>query len=480
MRLVRPPGRQIKRARPFENPGPFYSLAWKGGHRGRAEGRVAGRRIDVEALIDDQKFGALTLRVLVLVFLAQVADGYDIQVMSFAAPSLLKAWHGTRAAFAPVFSASLFGILVGAPLFGWMGDKIGRKTTVIACSIGLGLMGLCCVLARDLNTLLILRFLAGIGMGGIIPNAVAIAAELSPKRIRAGMAGFIPTGITVGGIVPGLLVAQLPPGPVFRELFLIGGVAPLVLALLVAVGLPESISLLIQRGGSKTRIAALARQIAPGLEADAEDEFILPPRPPEERQGLAALFAGQMALITPLLWVMFTVSLLSIYMLTSWMPLLLEASGFTAKQAAAANSLFQVGGAASGVIVGLLLGRLGARMVTALFVIGLVSVAVVARAPLSHVALAAGIVACGFGIVGLQCALNGTASLAYPTAVRARGLGMALGVGRCGSVVGPLLAGAMVAQGVTSARDLFLLPLIPLALGALAAFVVMGRLKTPS
>ncbi len=437
---------------------------------------MAGRRIDVEALIDDQKFGALALRVLVLVFLAQVADGYDVQVMSFAAPSLLKAWHGSRAAFAPVFSASLFGILVGAPLFGWLGDKVGRKTCVVVSCVAFGVLGLACLLARDLNTLMILRFLAGIGMGGVIPNAVAIAAELSPKRMRAGMAGFIPTGITVGGVAPGLLVAQLPPGPVFRELFLVGGVAPLVLAVLVAVGLPESISLLIQRGGSKSRIATLARQLAPGLQADAEDEFVLPPRPARERQGLAALFEGQMALITPLLWVMFSVSLLSIFMLTSWMPLLLEASGFTAKQAAATNSLFQLGGAVSGVIVGLLLGRLGARMVAVLFVIGLVSVAVVARAPLGHVALAVGIVACGFGIVGLQCALNGTASLAYPTAVRARGLGMALGVGRVGSVIGPLLAGAMVAQGVTSARDLFLLPLLPLAVGTVASFIVMRRL----
>jgi AAHS family 4-hydroxybenzoate transporter-like MFS transporter len=437
---------------------------------------VAGRRIDVEALIDDQKFGALALRVLLLVFLAQVADGYDVQVMSFAAPSLLKAWHGSRAAFAPVFSASLFGILVGAPVFGWMGDKIGRKTSVVVCSVGLGLMGLCCVLARDLNTLMILRFLAGIGMGGIIPNAVAIASELSPKRIRAGMTGFIPTGITVGGIVPGLLVAQLPPGPVFHALFLIGGVAPLVLAVLVAVGLPESISLLIRRGGSKTRIAALARQIDPRIEADPEDEFVLPPRPAKERHGLAALFDGQMALITPLLWVMFTVSLLCIYLLTQWMPLLLEASGFTAKQAAAANMLFQGGGAVSGVMVGLFLGRLGVRLVTGLFVLGLLSVAVVARAPLPHLGLAVGIAACGFCIVGLQCALNGTASMAYPTAIRARGLGMALGIGRVGSVIGPLLAGAMVASGVTSARDLFLLPLLPLAIGALASFVVMRRL----
>ena len=435
------------------------------------------QRIDVEALIDDQRFGAFTLRVLVLAVLALIIDGYDVQVMSFAAPSLLKAWHVPRAAFAPVFSASLFGILFGAPAFGWLGDKVGRKTCIVVSSIAYGLLSLSCLFAHDLRTLMILRFLTGVGMGGVIPNAVAIAAELSPRRMRAGMAGFIATGITIGGIAPGLVVAQLPPGPVFHQLFLIGGIAPLALAAVIALGLPESIAFLIQRGGSKLRIAALARQIDPRLEAGPDDAFVLPPRPALEPTGFAALFAGRMAVITPLLWLMFGASLLSIFMLTSWMPLLLEASGFSARQAAGVNSLFQVGGTFSGVAVGLLLGRLGVRLLAALFALGLIAVGIAARAPLSPGGLAIIIALCGFCLVGVQCALNGTAGLAYPTAVRARGLGMALGVGRIGSVIGPLVAGAMVASGVTSARELFLLPLLPLALGTLAALIVMGRLN---
>ena len=437
---------------------------------------MAGRRIDVEALIDGQRFRAFAIRVLVLALLALIIEGYDIQVMSFAAPSLLKAWHLNRAAFGPVLSASLLGILFGAPAFGWLGDRVGRKTCIVISSVLYGLLSLCLLLAHDLNTLVILRFLAGLGMGGVVPNAIAIAAELAPKRMRAGMAGFIGVGITVGGIVPGLVVAQLSRGSVFHQLFLIGGVAPLVLAAIIAVGLPESIAFLVQRGGSKTRIVSLANQIDPGLKADAEDELFLPQRPVGEAVGYGALFAGELKLVTPLLWVMFAASLLSLFMLTSWMPLLLEASGFTARDAAATNSLFQIGGAVSGVVVALLLGRLGPRLPLAMFVLALISIAIAARAPLSNGALAGVIALCGFCVAGIQCSLNGTAGLAYPTPVRSRGLGAALGVGRIGAVVGPLVAGAMVASGVTSARDLFLLPLLPLAVATLASFVVVRRL----
>lgn len=433
-------------------------------------------RIDVEALIDNQKFGGLTLKVLVLAILALVIDGYDVQVMTFAAPSLLKTWHLQRAAFGPVFSASLVGILFGAPLFGWIGDRAGRKTAIVASSIAYGLFSLACLLAHDLQQLMILRFVIGVGMGGVFPNAIAIAAELSPRRMRAGMASISSVGITIGGVVPGLMTAYAPPGPVFRQLFLVGGIAPLALAALIALALPESISFLIRKGADKARIARLLRQIAPGAPADDSAEFVLPTRPAGEPQGMAALFTGQMALVTPLLWLMFAATLLSIFMLTSWMPLLLEASGFTARQAAATNTLFQVGGTLSGILTALMLAKLGVRLVAAMFGLGLVAVAVAARAGLSDAGLAAAVFACGFCLIGAQAALNGTAGLAYPTAVRSRGLGMALGVGRVGSVIGPLVAGAMVAAGVTSARDLFLLPLLPLALGTLAALIVMSRL----
>ena len=436
-----------------------------------------GRSINVDTLIDEQKFGGFALRVLVLALLALIADGYDIQVMSFAAPSLMKAWHVPRADFAPVFSASLFGILFGAPIFGWLGDKFGRKLCIILSSVAYGLMCLACLLARDLDTLMALRFLTGMGLGGVMPNAIAVAAELSPRSTRAALASFTAVGISLGGIVPGLISASLPPGPTWRMLFLVGGLAPMAIAALVAIGLPESVGLLVQRKAPRERIARLVRSISPGLDIPPDATFTIRPAPDAGRSGFAQLFAGKLKLVTPLLWLMFAATLLSIYMLTSWMPLLFEASGLSPAKAAGANSLFQAGGVAGCIVVAMLLGRFGGRLVAAMFVLSLIAIGVAARANLGPAALGAAVTVCGFFLIGAQAALNGTAGLIYPTAARARGVGLALGVGRIGSVIGPLIAGAMVAGGVSSARDLFLLPLAPLALGAVAALVVMGRLN---
>jgi AAHS family 4-hydroxybenzoate transporter-like MFS transporter len=437
-----------------------------------AEGRV----IDVEAILDNQRFGAFSLRVLALALLALIADGYDVQVMAFSAPSLLKDWGLQRAAFGPVLSAGLFGILFGAPLFGWLGDRIGRKRCIILGSLLYGVFSLSCLLAANLKTLVALRFLTGVGLGGVMPNAIAIAAELSPRKVRAGMASVIAVGITIGGVAAGLIAAHIPAAGAWRTLFLVGGLIPFATALLIAVGLPESVAFLVRRDAPRERVVRLLRQVDPRLEIPADAGFTISREEAQASAGMGALFRGELKLVTPLLWLMFASTLLTIYLLTGWMPLLLEASGFTPARAAETNSLFQAGGVLGCVVVSLLLARLGPPLVAGLFLLTLASVAVVARAHLGD-ALPAGVAACGFCLIGLQATLNGTAGLAYPTAARAKGVGMALGVGRIGSVVGPLVGGQMVAAGVTSARDLFLLPLAPLAVGAASALFVAARLR---
>ena len=438
---------------------------------------MAGARvINVEEALENQRFGAFSVRVLVLALLALIADGYDVQVMAFSAPSLLKEWGLQRSAFGPVLSAGLFGILFGAPLFGWLGDRIGRKRCIIISSLAYGLFCLACLLATNLQTLVALRFLTGVGLGGVMPNAIAIAAELSPRKVRAAMASVIGVGITLGGVVPGLIAAHIHGGPAWRTLFLVGGLLPFAIALLIAVGLPESVAFLVRRGAPRERVAKLLKQVDPRLDVPADAQFVVSPAEARASGGLSALFQGELKLVTPLLWLMFASALLAIYLLTSWMPLLLEASGFSPAQAAETNSLFQVGGVAGCIVTALLLGRLGPPLVAGLFLLTLASIATVARADLGG-ALTLGVAACGFCLIGLQAALNGTAGLAYPTAARSKGVGMALGVGRIGSVVGPLVGGQMVAAGVSSARDLFLLPLAPLAVGAASALFVAARLR---
>jgi AAHS family 4-hydroxybenzoate transporter-like MFS transporter len=432
--------------------------------------------IDVQALIDDQTFGPFAIRVLILGLMVLIADGYDVQVLAFAAPQLQDAWHVKSAAFAPAFSASLLGALVGSPILGAIGDKVGRKIAVIASCIIYGLLSLACVLAPDLKTLVILRFLTGLGMGGVVPNTIAITAELWPRRARAVIASLIAVGITIGGTLPGLLAAQMGPHGDWRLFFVVGGIAPFVIAAIVALALPESVVFLAQRGGSPARIARLVRAIAPGAGASDQTRYVVDAPPEEARAGFAELFRGRLALVTPLLWLMAAATLLTIYLLTNWLPLQLSHAGFSKASAALTNSLFQAGGACGVILASLLLARIGPYLVAALFLCTFLALAAVAGLDLPNSQLPWAMAVCGFLLIGAQGAINGTSGLAYPTGVRAKGVGMVLGVGRVGSVIGPMLGGAMVAAGGVTAHDLFMAPLAPLALGTLAAFIVAWRL----
>ncbi len=441
-----------------------------------ADNGAAAQAVNVEDLIAERPFGGFALRVMILAFIALMADGYDIQVMSFAAPSLVREWGLNRAALAPAFSASLFGILIGAPVMGFLGDRIGRRRAIIAGSAFYGVFCLLCLTATSLPQLMALRFLTGLGLGGVMPNVIALTAELTPRKVRAGLTTLVMVGVTAGGVVPGLIAANIPSDGAWRDLFLMGGIAPLVIAALMALGLPESASFLARRKDGQARLFHLAHAVDRKLARTTDADFVVHAPPTRGEAGIGPLFAGRLALVTPLLWLMFASTLLTIYLVSSWLPTLLEAGGFSPAKAAAANSLFQLGGVLGVIASSLLLGRFGARLVVALFALTLVAVAVTARAHLAETGLAAAVFAVGFTLIATQAALNGTAGLAYPTAARAKGVGMALGVGRIGSVIGPLLGGAMVAGGITNARDLFLLPLVPLALGALAAAFVMKRI----
>ena len=436
-----------------------------------------GDVINVDELIGRQRFGRFALRVVVVALLALVVEGYDVLVMSFAAPSLMNTWHLPRGAFGPVLSAALFGIVFGSPLFGWLGDRIGRKKCIVISSAAYGVFSLLCLLAPNLTVLVMLRFLTGLGLGGVLPNSIATAVELSPLKLRPTIASFIGGGISLGGIVPGLIAARLGGPDTWKVLLLVGGVAPFLIAALVAVGLPESVSFLVQRGADRRRIARLVREIDPSAPVTETTRFTVNAAPEDRNAGFKELFAGPLAVATPALWLMYAASLLTLFMLSNWIPLLLGASGFSPAMAANANVLFQVGGLVGLVAAGLLLNRLGVKFVTVMFALTLLAISFTALAPLGRGPLLAAIAGCGFFVIGTQCVLNGTAGVIYPTAIRARGAGMGLGVGRIGSVIGPLVAGAMVAQGITSARALFMLPIAPLALGLLASLLLIGRVS---
>lgn len=424
----------------------------------------------VNRLVDEQSIGPFNLGLLFWSFLAMFADGYDLQALAFAQPELERLWHVAPAAFGQVSSAALVGILFGAPLLGWLGDRAGRKAAIILGSLVYGLASLGVVWTHDLPQLMALRFVAGIGLGGLMPNTIALNSELAPERWRATLITLMFVGITLGGSVPGFVAYAVVPHHGWRVLFLIGGVVPLVVASGLARFLPESAKFLALRGGRQRELLATLRRLRPELALPEDAQFIADPAPP--RSGVGQLFAGGLAWVTPLLWVCFATALMSNYFLNSFLPLILRDSGMPAGQAALAATLYHVGGTVGGVLMSILLDRFGFVVIALLFAVAAPAIAALGLAPTTFAALAPLATLAGLAVLGAQFGNNAAAGLLYPTAARSRGVGWALGVGRFGAIVGPMIGGVLLGMKLPLSH-LFLAAAGPMVVGAIAALVLL-------
>jgi MFS transporter, AAHS family, 4-hydroxybenzoate transporter len=430
--------------------------------------------LQTDRLVDDQKIGRFNIVLLVWSFLAMFADGYDISALSFAAPELVRQWGVARSAFGVVFSASLFGVLLGAPLLGYMGDRLGRRLAIVTGSVIFGVFTLAMMWATTLNEMTALRFLAGIGIGGLMPNTIALNSELSPRRWRATLIVLMFTGVTLGSATPGPVAGWLVPEYGWKILFLIGGVVPLVVAACLYFALSESVKFLASRPQRRAELLRTARRMRPDLDIPDDTQFVVePPAVARGRSRLALepIFRGGLAVITPLLWMCFATTLMANYFLNNWLPLILETNGVTAKEAAVATILYHVGGTLGGIVVSVLLNKYGFAAIAALFALAAPGIAALGTPGISHGLVTFFCGFSGFAVLGAQFGNNACSGLIYPTEVRAQGAGWALGIGRIGSIVGPLVGGMLVAANMPL-QELFRWAALPMAVGFLAAFLV--------
>src|SRR4051812_47030989 len=212
-----------------------------------------GSTIDVAEFIDRQPVGRFQIRLLLTCAAVLFLDGFDTQAIGYVAPALAKEWSLTKGALGPVFSAGLFGLMIGALVFGPLADRVGRKRIIIFSTLAFGVGTLITAFLQDVNMLLVMRFLTGLGLGGAMPNAVALTSEFSPHRRRATMVMTMFCGFSIGAALGGLLAAALIPQFGWRSVFLIGGVAPLLLVPILALKLPESVRFLTLAGEAPER-----------------------------------------------------------------------------------------------------------------------------------------------------------------------------------------------------------------------------------
>ena len=433
------------------------------------------RTIDVSAAIDEAKVSRFTLRVLIVSAFIIFLDGFDINNIGYAAPAIIRAWKLSPAAFGPIFSSSPFGILLGAPIMGYIGDRFGRKKAMFISCLFFGIFTWACAYATSVTELLWLRFLCGIGIGGVMPNVVALASEYAPRRLRATIVVAVFSGVGLGAAFPGPVGAWLIPKYGWPVLFHVGGVVGLLAAILCLTALPESVKfLMVKKEEKRATVASLLSRIRPDLVIDADTNLVVRQ---EKRYGafsVAQLFREGYAPVTICLWILFAGNLMGYFFLFNWTPTLLAAANIPMTKALLYTSVAQVGGLIGGWTIGHFIDKYGFTPVAWLCVIAVPIVGGVGYVATGASGLLIPVMfLVGFSVLGFNYATNGLSGIVYPTAFRSNGSGWYFAVGRIGSVAGPLLGGMLIARHV-SVQHLYLFAALPFVICIPVAFVFVG------
>jgi AAHS family 4-hydroxybenzoate transporter-like MFS transporter len=429
---------------------------------------VTAAWLDVAATIDRSRLSALQVRTILLCFGIAVLDGFDAQLIGYAAPSMAKEFGLGPAVFGVVFSAGLLGMTLGSFVFGTLADRVGRRAVIIFCTVLFAVVTLALPLAGSVTMFVVLRFVAGLGLGGATPSLIALASEYTPARIRSMTVMVLVGSLSLGAFFGGLVATVLIPATGWRSLFVVGGVIPLVIAVALWFGLPDSLRFLIARGRD-VQARALLRRI--DRAAGAFDAPFAPESAPV-RSPVAALFSDGRAVGTSVLWVVFFANLLVLFSLLSWLPTLFSAAGLASRTAFAATAVYSLGGFIGGLVMGFLIDRTGRahRVLVTGYVLAALGIVVAALATTVVPLLMVAVFFIGAGISGGQTGISALAAAMYPTAARGTGVGWAYGVGRIGSIVGPTVSGVLLAAGLgpTAIVGLAVVPVAVAAVGVAA------------
>ncbi|MBA5637675.1 MFS transporter [Duganella sp. LX20W] len=426
--------------------------------------------LDVQAFIDRQPFARFQKTILALCFLIVAIDGFDTASIGFIAPALRAEWHISAAALAPLFGAGLFGLMAGALLLGPLADRIGRKPVLL---VSVGFFGLTCLLsafATDMQSLLVLRFLTGLGLGGAMPSAITLTSEYCPQARRATLVTTMFCGFTIGSAFGGLVAAQMLSTIGWRGVLGIGGALPLLLLPVLMLALPESLRWLVLKGRKPASARRIAARIAPALR---DTPALVVSDRKAVGSPVAALFRDGLLGGTLLLWLTFFMSLLIVYLLSSWLPTLLTKAGHGLSQASFISSAMQIGGTVGAIVLGRLMDRFRPHNVLGVAYLAAAGFIVLVAAAASTVALlVVAVFAVGFCVSGSQVGANALAAAFYPTASRATGVSWASAVGRSGSVLGSMVGGLLLSLQLSN-ETIFYLLAVP-SLIAAAAMTAMG------
>lgn len=425
-------------------------------------------KVNINELIDKARFTSFHWKVLIWCLLIIIFDGYDLVIYGVALPLLMQQWSLTAVEAGLLASAALFGMMFGAMIFGTLSDKLGRKKTILICVTlfsGFTFIG---AFAKGPTEFAILRFIAGLGIGGVMPNVVALMTEYAPKKIRSTLVAIMFSGYAIGGMTSALLGAWLVKDMGWQIMFLIAGI-PLLLLPLIWKFLPESLAFLVKSNHSE-QAKGIVSKIAPETQLNANTQLMLNESTTTD-VPVRALFQQGRTFSTFMFWIAFFMCLLMVYALGSWLPKLMLQAGYSLGASMLFLFALNIGGMVGAIGGGALADRFHLKpVITIMFIVG--SAALILLGINSPQFILYSLIAiAGATTIGSQILLYTFVAQFYPTALRSTGMGWASGIGRIGAIIGPVLTGALLSFELPHQMN-FLAIAIPGVIAALAIFMV--------
>ena len=431
------------------------------------------RHIDLHKLADEARFNGFHVRVLFWCTLIIVFDGYDLAVAGIALPSIMQEMgvSATNAGF--MVSSALFGMMFGAIFLGTIADRIGRRRAIAICIALFSVFTAAAGFTHDPVTFSVMRFLAGLGIGGVMPNVVAQMTEYSPRKIRSTMVTLMFSGYAAGGMLAALLGKGLIEAYGWASVFLAAGL-PVLLIPLILKEMPESMPFLI-RSNRLPELKAIALRLDPAYRADAGDVFALPREDKAASAPIRRLFQEGRGFSTVMFWIAFFMCLFMVYALSSWLTKLMAGAGYSLGSALTFVLVLNFGAMLGAVGGGWLADRFHIKYVlVGMYTLAAVSITLLGfRVPTEVLFLLVGLT--GASTIGTQIVTYAYVGQYYPMAVRATGIGWASGVGRSGAILAPIVIGTLVGMALPLEQN-FMAIAVPAVIAAIAvAFIRHDR-----
>ncbi|MDB5842755.1 MAG: putative 4-hydroxybenzoate transporter protein [Polaromonas sp.] len=431
---------------------------------------TSDRQVDIQTFLNENRFSGYQWLIFALCFFIVLLDGFDTAAIGFIAPSLIGEWGVARPALAPVLSAALFGLAAGALSAGPLADRLGRKLVLVGSVLVFGIACLGSAFAGDLTQLTVLRFVTGIGLGAAMPNAVTLMSEYCPAPRRAMLTNAMFSGFPLGAAFGGFLASWMIPHFGWRSVLVLGGVAPLLLVVVMVLLLPESVRYMVAKGQPVERIRAVLSRISTTAQ-QAQSFFMTETKASVEGQsGLGVVLSPAYRTGSLMLWLAYFMGLVIFYALINWMPILFKDAGIAPKDATLIAALFPLGGVGA-IFFGWLMDRFNGNKIIAVgYALTAASIYAIGQMAGSVGLLVLVVFVAGTLMNTAQSSMPALAAGYYPTQGRATGVAWMLGIGRFGGIAGSFLV-AELARRQLDFPTIFAIIAIPGVIAAVALLV---------